>query len=88
MVNSTRYVSITLQLALVLLSAAVAQAAWAPKAYTAESSAVLNSIPYRQAKGPDKELVKQLLPVQLQLRQIDERMYDVRVTPEDEKQMN
>ena len=63
MVNSMHNVSITLRLALLLLTAAAVQAGWTPKAYTPDSSAVLNSIPYLQAKGPDKELVRQLLPV-------------------------
>ena len=63
MVNPMRNVSIILPLALLVLSAGVVQAAWTPKAYTPDSSAVLNSIPYLQAKGPDKELVRQLLPV-------------------------
>lgn len=63
MVNPKLNVSITLRLALLLLITAAVQASWTPRAYTADSSAVLNSIPYLQAKGPDKELVKQLLPV-------------------------
>ena len=61
MVKSIRNVSILTLI--LLLSAVVASAGWTPKVYTSESSAVINSIPYKQAKGSDKELVKQLLPV-------------------------
>ena len=55
MVKPTRYVSMTTLITLlVLMLVRNTYASWSPKQYTSESSAVTNSIPYKEAKGPDK----------------------------------
>ena len=39
--------------------------------YTPDSLEVRSSIPYREAKGPDREFVEQLLPYALTIKDID-----------------
>ena len=58
MVKLNYNVSLTIHRSImVFLVIQLVNASWSPKQYTSESSAVTNSVFYKDAKGPDKQLV-------------------------------